>query len=571
MQALTVAGTLDSLAAIGQYVMAAASEAGLDKKRSYALRLAVDEIATNSILHGYEEAGLEGVLTLRADIDDQALTVTLEDTGAPFDPTTFRPPTEEDLQLPLEDRPIGGLGVYLAIQGSDEFGYKRVGKLNRNLFVMHRAVRGRLLIAGGEKAVQDNLSHLLGRQGYTVVCVEDGEAALTELGLSKFDLLFVDLEARKKDARQVLQAMKLDNALRGIPVILIAGPTDGQSKASLTTIEACIQAGADDYVSEPFSPVVVGARVRANLEKQRVQLAEAALKESEKYEHDVQIGRTIQLSFLPEVLPQPPGWEVTARFEPAREVAGDFYDAFPLSNNRVGLVLGDVCDKGVGAALFMALFRSLIRAFGQQHYSSRLLDDLTGGLGTAAPAQSGATGSQAGGRRRALPSAGTLALKNTMELTNNYIVDNHGQTSMFATVFFGVLDPATGQLLYVNGGHEPPVIFSATEVRARLRPTGPAVGMMPNMDFGIQQAQLEPGDTLLIYTDGVTETKDPAHNLFTEERLLAMLREPDPTASALLARIEAKLRVHMAGAAQFDDITMLAVRRASASDPRSGA
>jgi phosphoserine phosphatase RsbU/P len=567
MQALTIPGTLDSLAAIGKYVLAAATEAGLDKKRSYALRLAVDEIATNSILHGYEEAGLEGILALRADIDDQALTVTLEDTGAPFDPTTFRPPTEEDLRLPLEDRPIGGLGVYLAIQGSDEFGYKRVGKFNRNLFIMHRAVRGHLLVAAGEKAVRDALSHLLGRQGYTVTCVDDGESALTALRASKFDLLFVDVEARQKDALQVLEAMKRDNALRGIPVILIAGANDGQPKPSFSVVEACIQAGADDYVSEPFSPVVVGARVRANLEKQRVQLAEAALKESEKYEHDVQIGRTIQLSFLPETLPQPEGWEIAARFEPAREVAGDFYDAFPLSNNRVGLVLGDVCDKGVGAALFMALFRSLIRAFAQQHYSSRLLDDVVGRLD--APAQT--AGAQAGGRRRMLPSAGTLALKNTMELTNNYIVDNHGLTSMFATVFFGVLNPTTGQLLYVNGGHEPPVIYSSGQVRARLRPTGPAVGMMPNMDFAIQQAQLEPGETLLIYTDGVTDVKDPDHNLFTEDRLLALLSEPDPTAAALLARIEGNLRQHMAGAAQFDDITMLAVRRATASDPRSAA
>ena len=567
MQALTVPGTLDSLAAIGNYVLAAATEAGLDKRRSYALRLAVDEIATNSILHGYEEAGLKGMLTLRATMDDQALTVTLEDTGVPFDPTTFRPPTEEDLSLPLEDRPIGGLGVYLAIQGSDEFGYKRVGKLNRNLFVMHRAVRGRLLIAAAEKTVQDALTHHLGRQGYTVICVDDGEAALAALRSSKFDLLFVEVEAPRKDARQVLEAMKLDNALRSIPVILIAGANADQAKASFSIVEACIQAGAADYVSEPFSEVVLGARVRANLEKQRVQLAEAALKESEKYEHDVQIGRTIQLSFLPEALPQPAGWEIAARFEPAREVAGDFYDAFPLSNNRVGLVLGDVCDKGVGAALFMALFRSLIRAFAQQHYSSRLLDDLTGDLGTPAHG----AGLQAGGRRRMLPSAGTLALKNAMVLTNNYIVDNHGQTSMFATVFFGVLDPETGQLLYVNGGHEPPVIYSAAHVRSRLHPTGPAVGMIPNTDFEIQQAQLEPGETLLIYTDGVTDARDPDHNLFTEEGLLALLDEPDPTAAALLARIEANLRQHMAGAAQFDDITMLAVRRASATDPQSGA
>ncbi len=560
MQPLTLPGTLDSLEPIGKYVLAAAAEAGLDKKRSYALRLAVDEIATNSIVHGYEQAGLEGTLSVRADVDEQALTITLEDSGAAFDPTTVRPPTEEDLSRPLEERPIGGLGVYLAIQGTDEFSYKRIGKRNRCIFIMNRAARGHLLVADDSKAHSEALSHLLGRQGYTVTCVEDGEQALAALGQTKFDLLLLDVEAPGKNAVQVLETLKADNALRGLPVIVLA------TADNIQRIEECIQAGADDYVSEPFSAPVLKARVSANLQKQRVHLAEAALKESEKYERDAQIGRQIQLSFLPDVLPQPDGWEVAARFEPAREVAGDFYDAFPLSNNRIGLVLGDVCDKGVGAALFMALFRTLLRALGQQHYSSRLLDDLTD------PPAGG--GGQLAVRRRTLPSTGTLALKNAVELTNNYIVNNHGQTSMFATLFFGVLDPQTGSLLYVNGGHEPPVIFQQTQtgngpgapaISARLRPTGPAVGMMPDSDFEIRQAKLEPGDTMLIYTDGVTEAKDPNGKLFTEPRLLALLSEPDPSAAALLERIERNLRSHMGGAAQFDDITMLAVRRAPVS------
>jgi serine phosphatase RsbU (regulator of sigma subunit)/anti-sigma regulatory factor (Ser/Thr protein kinase) len=560
MQTLTVPGTLDSLEPIGKYVLAAAAEAGLDKKRSYALRLAVDEIATNSIVHGYDQAGLEGTLNVHADIDELALTITLEDSGAAFDPTTVRPPSEEDLSRPLEERPIGGLGVYLAIQGTDEFSYKRIGKRNRCTFIMNRATRGHLLVADDSKAHSEVLSRLLGRQGYTVTCVEDGEQALAVLGQTNFDLLLLDVDAPGKNAVQVLETLKADNALRGLPVIVLA------AAENLQRIEECIQAGADDYVSEPFSALVLRARISANLQKQRVHLAEAALKESEKYERDAQIGRQIQLSFLPDVLPQPDGWEVAARFEPAREVAGDFYDAFPLSNNRIGLVLGDVCDKGVGAALFMALFRSLLRALGQQHYSSRLLDDLTD---TPAGA-----GGQLAVRRRTLPSTGTLALKNAVELTNNYIVNNHGQTSMFATLFFGVLDPLTGSLLYVNGGHEPPVIFQQTQsgngagtpsISARLRPTGPAVGMMPDSDFEIRQAKLEPGDTMLIYTDGVTEAKDPNGKLFTEPRLLALLSEPDPSAAALLERIERNLRSHMAGAAQFDDITMLAVRRAPVS------
>src|SRR5512139_3144966 len=98
-------------------------------------------------------------------------------------------------------------------------------------------------------------------------------------------------------------------------------------------------------------------------------------------DHEMEIARRIQASFLPEELPQFQGWEIAARFQPARQVAGDFYDAFPLiQNRRLALVIGDVCDKGVGAALFMALFRTLIRAFAQQHYALRWMGDFEQGL-----------------------------------------------------------------------------------------------------------------------------------------------------------------------------------------------
>ena len=136
MEPLTVPGNLDSLEAIAQYVMAAAAEAGLDKKASYKLRLAVDEIATNIIVYGYEEAGRQGVVDLRADIGPQVLTISIEDTGISYDPT--QKTTPEDLDKPLEERSIGGLGLYLAIKNVDKFCYERVGGRNRNILVVNR-------------------------------------------------------------------------------------------------------------------------------------------------------------------------------------------------------------------------------------------------------------------------------------------------------------------------------------------------------------------------------------------------------------------------------------------------
>ena len=295
-----------------------------------------------------------------------------------------------------------------------------------------------------------------------------------------------------------------------------------------------------------------GLMVDANDRRQ----AEAALQRAHDVaERDLEIGRRIQAGFLPDRLPQPDGWEIAARLEPAREVAGDFYDAFTLSSGkRIGLVVADVCDKGVGAALFMALFRSLIRAFADQHYSLGWMDVLSGDAATAA--RSGSVG-----RRRELLSTGATALKNAIDLTNKYIARNHGKTSMFATVFFGMLDPATGALMYINAGHEPPIIIGPNGIRARLKVTGPAVGLYAGLEFGIEQIELKPGDTLLAFTDGVLDARDPDNVFFGEERLSSLVQEPAASALALLDRIHTHLLEHIADANQFDDITLLALKR----------
>jgi len=136
METLTVPGTLDSLAPIAEYVMAAATEAGLEKKAVYKLRLAVDEMASNIIIHGYEEAGLTGEIDLTARLTEEQLIVVLEDTAVAYDPTTHHLPTEEDLARSLIQRPHGGLGIFLVLDGVDDFSYERVGDRNRNTFVM---------------------------------------------------------------------------------------------------------------------------------------------------------------------------------------------------------------------------------------------------------------------------------------------------------------------------------------------------------------------------------------------------------------------------------------------------
>jgi len=140
MQSLTVPGILDSLSEIGKFVNTAAASAGLDKMAAYRLRLAVDEVATNIIIHGYEEAGLIGDVWVFSEINENTLTITLEDAAIPFDPRTLAFP--DHIDKPIEERPIGGLGVFLTKKNVDKFEYEYVNKHNRNIFIVNRPAVG---------------------------------------------------------------------------------------------------------------------------------------------------------------------------------------------------------------------------------------------------------------------------------------------------------------------------------------------------------------------------------------------------------------------------------------------
>lgn len=273
-----------------------------------------------------------------------------------------------------------------------------------------------------------------------------------------------------------------------------------------------------------------------------------------KIENDIQIARRIQLNFLPnpETLPKIPGWELGGRFQPARDVAGDFYDFFMMMNERrLGIIIADVCDKGVGAALFMSLTRSLLRAFAMQAHNVNWAESLFEMEDPRATLRS------VGGKLAIRANA----LKTAVVNTNEYITTHHLDLNMFATMFFGMLDPVSGSLVYINGGHPPPMIISPEGViKHRLEPTGPAVGMFAGADFDLAEAKIEPGDMFYAFTDGVTDARNPAGKLFKEENLLPLVRQPLNGAVDLLNRVDSALYNYISDAVQFDDITMVAAR-----------
>lgn len=293
--------------------------------------------------------------------------------------------------------------------------------------------------------------------------------------------------------------------------------------------------------------------------------AEAALKisltEVEKYSQalndELEKGREMQLNFLPaderiKCFADKYNWEIASFFKPARQVAGDFYDIFELNDGSVGFVIADVCDKGVGAALFMALFRSLIRIFSAQ---IQLRGQAPQILEKNLP-EAGWIG------KSSLTNLAHLNALQAVSLTNEYVANFHGELGMFATLFFGVLEPTTGLVTYINAGHEPLFIVSPDgEVKQQLESTAPAVGMLANMEFPIRQIYLQPGEILIGYTDGVTEARNCENEFFTDKRLLTLLKQPIDSAQDLLNKVTTSIEEHTANSEQFDDITILALQR----------
>ncbi len=393
--------------------------------------------------------------------------------------------------------------------------------------------RAHILIVDDEPFNLDYLEQELDDLDYESVRATSGQEALDAVRRQPPDMVLLDLMMPHMDGFEVLQRIKSDPATRDIPVVMVSADGD------LRRVVRGIQAGAEDYLTKPINPTLLQARIQNGLEKKRLRDQEQVYLRG--LERELEIGREIQAGFLPKALPEEPGWEIAATFRAARQVAGDFYDAFALTEiNRLGLLIGDVCDKGVGAALFMTLFRSLIRAGAEMDRWAE------GG-----PGQPALVSEDDGAR-----------LIRSLSLTNNYIAAMHGDPGTFATVFFGMLDPATGDLVYVNAGHEEPLILSPTGVRCRLARTGIPLGLFPDSVYRAARIQLAPGETLLLLTDGVSDTQDESGAAFSRERLLALFSHgQSESAHSLLQRIVSSLDSHMGRAPQFDDITLIAIKR----------
>ena len=243
--------------------------------------------------------------------------------------------------------------------------------------------------------------------------------------------------------------------------------------------------------------------------------------ENERMESELNIGREIQMSLLPQDFPQDPRITIHAQLVAAREVGGDWYDFFFIDEDRVCFCVGDVAGKGVPGALFMAVAKTLIK-------SRAALDHSTGSI---------------------------------IEYVNRELnIDN--TNIMFATIFIGILNIRTGELLYTNAAHNPPYrMGQINKIEVLDHRHGVMVGPMPGSKYEEEKIVLADGDLLVIFTDGVTEAMNPSVELFSEERLEQLLSSVDSRpADEVTASIFSAVDQFASGAEQSDDITVLVVQ-----------
>jgi phosphoserine phosphatase RsbU/P len=271
----------------------------------------------------------------------------------------------------------------------------------------------------------------------------------------------------------------------------------------------------DEFEDLAGSFNTMAADLRTNIDNLRRTTAE-----KERYTKELEIAKEIQDTFLPESTPAIPGIDIAAVTIPAMEIGGDFYDFIPAGNNRWGIAIADVSGKGISAALFMALSRTVLHVSGE-----------TGRDPTAAIRQA-----------------------------NQWIYED-GRSSMFVTVFYGMLDPAVRQFSYVNAGHNPPLLVREDQVTELGKSRGIALGVVPEVSVASTMLDLKRGDILVLYTDGVTEAFNEQNEAFGEERLRVFVRANlAKPARAFLDALVGEIHTFTRSAPQSDDITLVVIR-----------
>ncbi len=382
-----------------------------------------------------------------------------------------------------------------------------------------QAERGRVLVVDDNEVNRDLLSRRLERDGYVVDLAENGAEALAAIENRSYDLLLLDIMMPVMNGYETLDRIRSDARWSDLPVIMIS------SLDEMDGVIRCIEMGAEDYLPKPFDPVLLRARAGACVERKRLRGERAAREraEQQRLRQDLEMAARVQRRLLPESIPHIEGLDLAGSCDPMREVGGDYFDFLPLDECHLGLVAADVAGKGLPAALVMAALVASLRS--QAHRCE----------GRAAPLAE--------------------ALNAQMHAWTD--------TGKFVTLFYGCLELPSRRLRYVNAGHNLPLL-----ARARARKAvaigdagGPVLGVLPGARYEEGVLDLDKGDVLVAYTDGVTEAFNARDEDFGEKRLAAaVLRHRDKSAAGIEEAITAEVREWRGEAPQSDDVTLVVLK-----------
>ena len=351
---------------------------------------------------------------------------------------------------------------------------------------------------------------------YAFLFAHDGVEALDVLAKhDDIDLVLSDINMPRMDGLTLLEKIpSVDTDLRAVVI---------SAYGDMKNIRAAMNLGAFDFVTKPIDFDDLRTTVERGLQQLEMwREAEASRDQLLTLQNELDVANRMQQSILPKRFPKTEQYEIYGSMAPARNVGGDFYDVIRLDHGRLGMAIADVSDKGIPAALFMMSSRTVLK-----------------------------------GAALAYGDPGRV-----VKLVNDQLHDGN-ETQMFVTLFYAVYDPETGLVRYANGGHNPPLLVHRDGSSTALPLTGGvALGVVPNFDFGTDQVVLQPGEALVLYTDGVSEAENSDNEEYGMDRLQAVFSDSAPSnAREANDAVFASVRAFAGGRSQSDDITCLVLLR----------
>ena len=378
----------------------------------------------------------------------------------------------------------------------------------------------KILVVDDERFNINVLVDLL-KPEYKMMAAKSGAQALKAVNSANPpDLILLDIMMPEMDGYEVCRRVKENEDTRNIPIIFVTamGQEGDETKG--------LELGAADYLTKPVKPAIVKARIKTQLELKKqleeLQQAHTIIEEQKnRMQTELNVGRDIQLAMVPKIFPEKQQFSINALLEPAREVGGDFYDVFMTDEEHLCFCVGDVSGKGVPAALFMAMAKTLIK-------SRATVDPSTASIVTHV----------------------------------NDVLSEDNDGCLFVTLFVCILNINSGVLLTTNAGHNPPLLKRKGEALIPLTTLdGPMVAVMPECAYTENKIQLEKGDQLLMFTDGVTEADTSSGEFYGDDRLQQWFTEiAEDSVKPLINELITEIHNFEGEGRQADDITLLALK-----------